>query len=705
MRPLLLLIAGTLGFALLQKPSETEVMERMLKDQHLGEIVTCLQKRGRLDPGKTIELRNLSGKRLASLAQLFKMTPRERLNRIFRAGNDFEYDLPTHGLVLSSIEFIDVIPPQEALKIMRPRLEAVPAELRCDLLELIGTNAHAVGSPQLAVECYRLAARNPQSKWTTLQQMAQTFRWEGLSGEAAQILRQWLAKHGNQLSDNERTGAEELDYALSLEAGQPSMAFDHLLAQLKALPLRGAPSADLIEQATKAAMFAGRGGEVVPWVESYLKTLPGYDVPWKKLRALAAAKPEKFAELKHWWSTLARLDDWSGRCDLAYDYHLRCAALGDQDSLDRCVSQYKALGRTEECAELLQSMDAVPDKYGGEAMLAALLGNLGRETEACALFLKRIARHPDDRDARFNLACLYEDLAKDDDCVAQLEQLLEHHPDDTAAINRLANARMRRKEFSSALTLLSRTEESMHNDETLEGYASLAESLDQQDLRVKALQMSIVRKARPEPRDYLELADAAGYSETPELAKRFLREGIERLPSDASIRLALANLHAEEKDYPNALSIAMAPEIRDLFETKAFILSLAPHVKDAEMVLEFLGDDFEKKSPLSSHDRLDLAVLHHKAGHAAEAGRLFASVPETLPNLREISAARYHCEDYREAERLTLEFINKSRATVPSDWVFLGDLYQLMNLPEEAERAYNQSISLLTSTKPLSSTN
>lgn len=698
--PLLLLLAGTLGFAWLLKPSETEMLERMLKDQHLGQIITCLQERGRLDRGKTLELRHLSGKRLAAVAQLFKLTPREQLHSIFRPGRTFEYDLPAHGLVLRAVEFVDVIPPHEALEIIRPRLDEVPPELRLDILELVGKNAHAVGMPSLAVECYKLASQMPESRWTTLQTMAQTFRWEGRSREASEILRKWLAKHSTRLSERERTQAEELQYVLSLEAGQPSEAFDHILAQLKALPPNTAPSADLIVQATQAAMYAGRGGEVVPWVEAFVKTLPDCDTPWKQLHTLAAADPSRFVELKRWWSTLGRLCDWNRRADLAFNYHLRSAALGDLDCLDRCLSLHAVLGRTEDCAELLQALGPLPDRENSQALLATMLGNLGRENEACDLFLQWLANHPEDRDTRYNLACLYEDIGEQEASIGQLEKLVELRPNDSQALTRLATAKMRQKKFADVLAILRKMPAKAHNEETLEGLANIAESLDQHEDRIRALQMMLAHKGKPEPRDFLDLADAAGYTDKPERAVEFLTQGIKQFPKVPAIRIALANLHAEKQDYAAALQTAMQPETRGLFEIAAFLLPLAPHVPNAQEVLDFLGPDLETKHVLSSEDRLDLAVLHHKAGHEAEAKRLFATVPETLENLRAIGSARYHCQDYQAAERVMLDLMGKTHDSSASDWVFLGDIYQLMNRPEEAQRAYDHSLALLSSDLP-----
>ena len=700
MLPLVLLLAGSLGLAWLFKPTDEEMLERVLKDRHFNQLIACLQVQGHVDGAKAAELRRVSGRRLAVLARLFQLTPREQLHVLFLSGRSLDYDLLTHGLVLRAIQFVDVIPPDEAFEIIRMRLHEVPPELRLDLLDLIGKNSHAVGKPELAVECYRLAANMPESRWSTLQKMTQTFRWEKRTLEASEILRRWLLKHESSLSAKEQAEARALQYVMALEAGHPSEAFDRCLVQLQALAPSETPDRELIVKTVQAATYSGRSGEVLPWLEKFVNVMPDHDIAWNHLPKMNGEEPQRFADLKRLWGTLARVCDWSRKMDQGFDYHLRAAALGDEDALDRCLALHSYLGRTEDAAELLQLLVHVPNHEKVNALLPQMLGNLGREQEACELYRHWLARHPDDRDSRHALACLLEDLGDDDGSMKQLEELLRRKPEDTPALQKLAHSHMRKKNFRKALELLEQAPEKAHNDETLEGYASLAESLDLHDSRLRALLMMIKRKEQPEPKDYLDLADAAGYTTQPHRALEMLADGIKRFPDEVTLRLALASLHAQRQDYTGALAVAMHPPLRGKFEIADFILALAPHVEKAGEALEFIGNDVEKRFPLAVADRLNLAVLHHKAGHPDEVKRLFATVPETPDNLRILATARFHCQDFAQSERLMLALFINIREIYSNDWVFLGDIYELLNRPEDAQRAYDQSLKLLSSDLP-----
>lgn len=697
--PLALFTAGALLASWLLVPTEEEMSERVLKDRHFEQILSCLTTQGHVDHDKAVELRRVSGRRLASLAMLFKLTPHEQLQAIFDRRRIDDYDLLAHGMVLRAVQFVDVVAPREAYDIMRPQMDRIPGEWRVDLLQIIGRNAHAVGQPELAVECHRLACQAAEADWPTLQTMAQTFRWQSLSLEASEILRRWLQTHQAKLNAATRNEAHALQLVLALEGGQPSHAFDLCLAELRELPDGTAPSRELMERALQTANFAGRGAEVLPWVEKFVTTLPDHDIAWEKLPKLFAAQPNRFTELRKWWVHIARLADWSSQPERAFPAHLRAAALGDLDSVDRCLALHAWLGRTEECAELLQTLGPIAGREELAAALPRLLGNLGREREAVNLFEHWLARHPDDHDTRLALASLLEDMGEDPKATTHLEDLLRRQPDHSVALMKLSNRRVQQKQFEQALALLEAAPERAHTVETLEGYVSLADSLDRHESHLRALQMALLRKTSPEPRDYLELAEAAGYTAQPQQALAILERAVEKLPLDVSLRTALAGLHAQRENYEKALAVVMHPPLARRFEIVAFLLSLAPHVPEAQAVLDFVGREVETTFDLAPADQLQLAVLHHRADHEADASRLFATVPETPEQRFAIAEARFHCEQFEIAERLMREQVRLPQAAA-SDWVFLGDIYERSGRPDEAQQAYDQSLAILSADLP-----
>lgn len=698
--PLLLLTVGAMGVAWMLMPTEAQMAERVLKDRHFEQVMACLSIQGQTDDGKLAELRRLSGRRLATLAKLFRLTPREQLRHIFARDLTEEYDLLTHGLVLNAIQYVDVIPPQEAYDLVRPHLNRIPDDFQVHLLELLGRNAHAVGQSRLAVECYERACASPSAGWTTIQRTAQAFRWENRSPEGAEILRRWLSLHDASLSEKERSEAEALQYAMSLESGQPSPAFDRCLAELKALPPDVAPSPDLLKRAMQAATFSGRSSEVIPWMERFIRSLPDATIPWEQIPKLHASNPSRFSDLKTWWSQMAKFADWGRKPEIAFGWHLRCAALGDLTSLDRCLALHSWLGRTEDCAQLLQLLGPVPGRSDLGATLPRMLGLLGREKEARELFQRWLEQHPEDNGSRFAFACMLEDIGDDDALIQQLEELLRRNPSDTGALKKLSTVQMRKGLLRQALALLEAAPAQAHDDETLEGYAALAESLDQHDARMRALRLALQRKADPKPGDYLTLAEASSYTTPAGQAESILTEGLMRFPDNTALRLAIATIHVEREDYDKALAEVMQSPLRTKFEVIAFILSLAAQARDGRSVLEFLGKDLEQRHQLAPEDRLNLAVLYHKAGNNPDCERLFSTVPETPAQRRSIAEARLYCGDFEKAEKIMLACVQDSRNAEPGDWVFLGDIYGRQGRTEEAQRAYDYSLALLSADLP-----
>ncbi|MFZ4763573.1 MAG: hypothetical protein ACOYMN_01365 [Roseimicrobium sp.] len=692
---LLLVTVGTLVLAWVLMPTEQQMADRVLKDRYFEQLVSSLSAHGRMDEAKEAELRRMPGSRLAALARLFRLTPREQLHAIFRE-RAASYDLLTHGLVLAAVRYVDVVAPREALEILRPSLGTLPEAYQADVLDLLGTNAHAVSDPALAAECYRLACQTPAASWPTVERMVQTFRWQSRQHEAAQLLASWLKSQAAALETGVRQKARDLEYLLSLESGQPSLAFDNSLAELRALPEGQAPPREMVERAVQAATFSGRGGEVLPWVEKFVRTMPDWDIPWQALPTKHREQPSRFSELGAWWTRMARLADWGRLPDAAFGWHLRAAALGSVESLDRCLTLHAWLGRTEECAELLGALGAVPGREDLGAVLPRLLGVLGREKEALALFGKWLEQHADDHATRYAFACMLEDIGSDADAAKHLAELLRRQPDHSGALLKQSTMLVRQKRFADALALLAGASEAAHNEETLEAYAALAESLGEHEARLRALRLILGKVPSPAPAHYLAMADTALSTQEPQRVRGILEEGIRRFPDEVPLRLMQADWLARAQEYEAALAVLMHPSMAQRFEAVALLLNLTPQVEDAAAVLTFLGADVESRFVLAVPDRLHLAVLHHKAGHAGECARLLATVAETPENTRAIAQARFHCGDFAAAERLMLRCIKEPQGAKAGDWVFLGDIYERQGRAADAQRAYDQSLALLS---------
>lgn len=62
--------------------------------------------------------------------------------------------------------------------------------------------------------------------------------------------------------------------------------------------------------------------------------------------------------------------------------------------------------------------------------------------------------------------------------------------------------------------------------------------------------------------------------------------------------------------------------------------------------------------------------------------------------------ARFETGQFEEAARLMRSYLDQQRRATSDDWVFLGDIYDLLGREEDARTAYNYSLTLLTSDLP-----
>ena len=93
-------------------------------------------------------------------------------------------------------------------------------------------------------------------------------------------------------------------------------------------------------------------------------------------------------------------------------------------------------------------------------------------------------------------------------------------------------------------------------------------------------------------------------------------------------------------------------------------------------------------------------MVYHKAGNTPDCERLFTTVPETPAQMRAIAEARLRCGNLSKAEQIMLTCVKDSRNAEASDWIFLGDIYGRQGRAEEAQRAYDYSLALLSADLP-----
>jgi tetratricopeptide (TPR) repeat protein len=690
-------LAACIGLSWAMVPRQGELVERLYKDKQYDRVISVLKQETALAGLKGTNDFHLSAEQVATLSRLLNLTPREQLQALFVSKKPPAYDEHTHQIVLAAIRYVNVMPPAEAMAMIEPGLNRVSEDQRLSLLKLLAENALAVSNPQLSARCLSLACESSQTDWSLVTNMIQSHRWSRQSLLATEKLNAWLKKNPNTLTATQLEEAKSLRYSLAMASGQPSQAFSLTLEELK--KHQGTPSPELIEQAHQAALQSGRTLELKPWLEQFVQSMP--ESRWSLAELHATQAPE----YQRWCLQLAQWCDWSADFDKAFDAHLRLAALGREASMQRCLLLYEFLGRAEECCELLLVLKNTSFAKAQEHDLARLLAELGRDEAAKEHYEACLQRLPSHRDLLFEYASLLEDLGDEAASRRAFAKMIQMHPHDAPGLRKLAEACIREGDFREAISHYQQLPEAAHTEDSLENYAMIAESLDDAPAQCEALRLALKRQTNPTVEMYLDLADAASALPEKDAVKNVYAEGLAMLPDSAQLRIALAGCLMEAQHLDEALACLLHSSLKGNFEAIQMLLSLGDTLPDIDQVLAFMGKDVEKYFPLTAENRLQLALLHHLNGDSAAASRLFTSVPETKETIRLLAEARFDTGDFAESARLMTQHLRSHPRSVAADWMMLGDAYEELGRPEEAKKAYDYSLALLTAELPETAAN
>ena len=702
---LAMLLAACVGLSYVMVPRRGELIERLFKDRQFERVAKVLQDEVHgMQASELRGLRAMGGDEIESISRILYLTPREQLRTVFQSSRPPAYNAYIHHIVLAAVRFVDVVPPQEALEMIDPKISRVPTGMRADIYRLIAHNFHALGKPGLAANALRLAI-DTSPDWSLALEMAQSYRWSGQPGMAASQLRIWLVSHESSLKPDELVEARKLNYSLAMEAGDPSGAYDACVTELRTVPADQLAPDDLMMRTLDAALQSSRTKDFIPWIRRQVNAMPQAGRTVKALRAENAAHPEALKAYREWLVRYSQWSDWNAAFDDAFDAHLRLAAMGDLMSLDRCVALYDYLGRTEECLDLLLVLGDIKERPQLPLLCARQLAELDQDAEAKVRFEAWLKIHPEDRDAHFDYCCLIDDLGDEDASMKAFEEMLKHHPKDVPAMKKLAEALIRAADYKGALDLYAKLPDSSHDHDTLENYAMIAESTDDHEAEFAALTLTARLSKEPSVELYLDIAEAGSYLDDPQRGIDALNTGLERLPESAQLRIALANSYLHTDRPAEALAALMHPRLKNNFEALQVLLNIADDATDPAKILAFIGDDVEKRFRLSDHNRLRLAVLNQAAGRTKDADRLLASVKEASATYHMLAETRFALGDFANAARLMDSHLKTHPSASSAEWLFMGDIYEHMGRFDEAKKAYDFSVALLTADLPGTASN
>jgi tetratricopeptide (TPR) repeat protein len=696
------LLVGSIGLSWWLVPRQDELVERLFMDKQYERIANLL--RQGLGAGSEAEigkLRHLSAEQLTALSHLLRLTPREQLRSIFSGTRPPAYDSFVHGLVLNAVRYVDVIPPADAWTMVEPHLHRMSGTQQSQICGLLSQNAFAVKDSALAASILLRSAKAEGATWAAARDMARAFRWSERPGQGGKELRQWFERESGRLSEQEKGEAREMIATLALEGGEPSLAFDVCLDELNALAKDAVIPVSTMERALSLADQSSRTEDLTPWLERFVSTLPESRMDFATLRKLSKTDAPSQKTYRHWAGWLAKLCDWHSRFDEGFDQHSRLAALGDLQSLDRVLALADFLGRDQEVADLLRVLHPVRERPQTHIVFARLLASLGDDAGARPLYESWVTAHPADRDSAFELACLFEDMGDEEQAMRAFDDLVKRFPSDGPSIKKLAEARIRLGREQEALALYQSLRDEDHDPHTLENYAMLAESLDDREQLFRALQLTVKSAKQPTVELYLDLAEAATRLDDPRIQTEVLGDAIAKRPDSAALRVALANSWLKMDGYEEALAVLTGhDQMRGNLEAVALCLATAPYARDPEAVLKFVGQDVDRRFNLPAGARLDLAVLFRLCSEEEKSETMLKSVPESPATLRMIAEARHLMGDHDEAVRLMLAHLTHNVRATPAEWVFLGEIYEEMGRLEDARKAYDYSLALLTADLP-----
>lgn len=700
LKTLLALLAVTVGVSLWLVPRQEELVARLFKDQQYERITGLL--RDELNgTGVVLDdrvLRSLSAEQIAVLGQLLRLTPREQLHAVFAPGRGPRYDVFVHGLVMAAIRYVDVISPTEAWEVISPELMRLSEAQQMEILQLLAQNALALNSPRLAAQLLIKATALPSATAAQVRRMGEACRWCSQSLRGGLEIRRWTKQHSDVPEANEL-----LIFArdLAVEGGNPVMGLEIQLQRLERLAAANELSGAEMAETYSLAQQSGKTVSILPWIKRFVETLPEHDMSWEDLRSLVGVRPNSASEYRRWLAQLAQVSDWNSEFSTAFEMHLRLAAMGDLNSLDRCLALAGFLGRTDEVVPLLQALQPLPEREETQIILGRMLAGLGDDDAARPLYLDWVKKHPEDRQAAFEYACLVEDLGEEDAAADAFAEFVKNFPDDVMGMKKLAEGRIRQGRLNEALAVYSKMKSEDHDYATLENYAMLAESLDSHEEQVRALQLTVEQMAEPTAEIYLDIAEAASYLDDATIQTKALQGGMEKLPNSAVLRIALANAWLKLDQPELVLETLIAdPRLRDNFEAVTLALSRSAEVPDPKQVLDFVGEDVNRRFSLPVSSKLDLAVLMRLCGAPDQAEQIIAGVRESKENLPLLAEARHLMGDDDEAARLLTTFLDGNPGGKASEWLFLGELYQELGRADDAQRAFDHSLNLLTAELP-----
>ncbi len=648
-----------------------------------------------------------------------------------------------HETQFSNKVFVELLPiiarlpdPRLAWQLAQSENAEIPAAQYQRLAFLLSNAALAANQPETSADLY--ARAHPDSERTEKVTLELARRWQ-LAGKPEQALQ--------VLADMSSSEAISLRISLLRTLNRNQEAVTLLRARILK---EGASllSAEDVELLATASLAAGIPQEAVPQYQEFAAEHPEDITIQRRFRDLLVAAGQLEAALPisrlivqlneenpEEIRTLAKLSEYAGKPNEAFDQWLKLAELThDIEAVDRLLAMNPGLYRDAELAGVLVNVIPVPGHDDYILILAQLKQKLGYYPEAEHYFAEYLAAVPNDYEVAWELATLHYELFEYPEAEKWYRHASSIRPDDLETRLAVANVLMMQNRPEDSFKLYGEIMADHPTDEVIANYIRIAESLGRYEELATGLRKQINRDETPELSDFGRLAYTFARMNETALQEEVLKEGLEHFPEDPQMRLALAQLLADRKEYQSAqetlsnlsglhsdlsaalLYLDLLRLNNDLVEERRYLsIPFAPAIRSNEALLKKEARAFEAIQDLPQAETIWRQLLtsnqndHELVGQLArvlmlqgkerQANQLLAPfLVEPSPSILKLAAeVSIAAGDYLAAESYQLEFLNAIAAPHETDWGMLGDIRLSRGDIEGATRAYQIANRLMIS--------
>lgn len=582
----------------------------------------------------------------------------------------------------------------EIFSIVRSRTRQLTPEAYHALSRMLGAQALAADNPYLAARIFNtLLACGGQLSPETARLMTTAFRFASQPEQALMAIKA-CATDTVSLPDDLR----ELRITLLLEVNRPGEAFDLLKTDFAQASDRKVRSS-IIRSMAACATLANRTTELLPLYKSFLSNYPADSMRIEELLIAGRRDSGRSVGIDedyiHAAKLVARTSEWNDDAQTACTYAMKLAVLGDREELKRCAELNEDHENDADMLRLLGLLVPVPGDGTYTLMLAQLLGEQGDFPQAEKYYTLFLAGNPGRGDVLLELGALHEETNDLAEALACYKQAVKAEPSNMAARMRAASLLIARASYDEALALYRTIPENQHNDQSLENYQMLAESLGRNDDLNRAMVAAFHHQKAPGPADYIDLAESYNMLGNTRRETEVLQQGLQALPESQSLALMLADALYRTDRLDEAALVLSRTRLRENMQAMALFIELCGNTENYALAERFIPEGIEQTFSFPPGIRIELGNFYDATGRIDAAQRLFASVPEGADTWEFLASAKFHEGDLTKAEEFQTKYINATAAPEHMDWVFLGDIYTARGKTQEAAQAYERSLHLI----------